>query len=507
MKAQKSTSVSSASQAFEPNKSGEPRPRVSNLRVCITAFSVASDIFDSYSDLGLIFSWYNSGDERLALLLFLVVILSNTWSVWVLHVNKFNLPLSIIFGSLGLATLITSWKAFKIRNFHAPFFRKIKYYHALFESLPCGAILLFYIYTNEISFFGTFAGYKFLFSSYCVAWSGKNYILDNSYFGKSIVESQLEISIILKFLLVFILFSDYFARTLSLIIVLGLKEFKNMRPFIFAATFIIGFVIEWVFVRLLMIQIGRYARKNTQSSKSTSSASNPSSGSPKTMAPQISSFGVTVHSVHSSSPKGGKSKNVAKFGPVNSNSVTKGKKNNSNHKQNKATAKKKGKSSKNVKNTKNTQNSENIQKTKAGSIDLALQEQTQSRLKGKLCDDKGCLSNRRALFFSWIQLLSGMFTYHAIFICATMEENQGRCNKNKCCKYISWIAFCEIALRLSFPFLIVYGINGRLSVDSESNTTDDWINYTALSFMVLCAVGLVFGFSVCWIPQPLKRRG
>ena len=122
-------------------------------------------------------------------------------------------------------------------------------------------------------FENTFTFASFVFSSFLVGWNGKSYILDNAYSGKSMVESKLEINIIFKLLLALILFFDYFVRTLSLVVCLASAESLGIDTiYAFLIVFIVGTIIEFVFVRLLMIQIKRLIVKNARGDRINSAA-------------------------------------------------------------------------------------------------------------------------------------------------------------------------------------------------------------------------------------------
>ena len=123
-----------------------------------------------------------------------------------------------------------------------------------------------------------------------------------------------------------------------------------------------------------------------------------------------------------------------------------------------------------------------------------------SKVKEKLWDGKGCTGNTMALLFSWIQLLSGLFTFHALFVGATMESHKGRCNKNKCCKLVSIIAFVELVVRLGF-----IAVTYMFIIDEEARFYGTFVVSGILCFAGFALSGLIFFLLVCCVKQPLKR--
>ena len=154
-------------------KSGVGKEKPAARQSLMTLIGIGMSIFDSYWDFALIVQWYNlEGDEedshiRLASLLVFVVLLSNVWSVYIMYKNKFNGCLSFIFGILGLSLILASYRAYKKKDFNISWFRKVKYYHAMFESLPSGAIKLYYVYTTGMA---SFCFFVFFYIFFEVKW-------------------------------------------------------------------------------------------------------------------------------------------------------------------------------------------------------------------------------------------------------------------------------------------------------------------------------------------------
>ena len=81
----------------------------------------------------------------------------------------------------------------------------------------------------------------------------------------------------------------------------------------------------------------------------------------------------------------------------------------------------------------------------------------------------GCQCDAVVLLFSWIQVFSGIFSFQAIIVAASLPKYNGICQIKKCCQNLTLVAFLEIFVRMMFTasFWGLWITSGDLNCSKE----------------------------------------